>query len=314
MMKKTLFLAVAVCLVLSCVPLAGAQTSSPAPGTPPKVITIGREEVKVGKGAAHEKFETNFVRASARAKWPTHYLAMSALSGPSEAWYLTGYDSFAAWEQDREATEKATAFSAELDQLAEKDAEFLTNGRTIVAFFRDDLSYNPNTMDVPKARYMRVITYRVRPGHEGDFVEAAKTIRAAYEKTEVKVPWAVYQVTAGAPGPTFLIFLAMKSLQESDEGIARGKTIQAALGEENGKKLDKLASESFINIESNLFNFSPKMSYVSPEWVAANPEFWSPKAEMASRAVPAAGRKAAARTKKEGALTPAGKKEEPPKQ
>jgi len=95
MMKKTLFLAVAVCLVLSCVSLAGAQTSSPAPGTPPKVITIFREEVKVGKGAAHEKFETNFVRASARAKWPTHYLAMTALSGPSEAWYLTGYDSFA---------------------------------------------------------------------------------------------------------------------------------------------------------------------------------------------------------------------------
>ena len=222
-MKKTLFLAVAVCLVLSCVSLADAQTSAPAPGTPPKVITIIREEVKVGKGAAHEKFETNFVRAFARAKWPSHYLAMTALSGPSEAWYLTGYDSFAAWEQDREATEKAAAFSTELDQLFEKDAEFLTGGRNIVAFFRDDLSYNPTTMDVPKARYMRVITYRVRPGHEGDFVEAAKTIRAAYEKTEVKVPWAVYQVTAGVPGPTFLIFLAMKSLQESDEGIARGK-------------------------------------------------------------------------------------------
>src|SRR5437879_11531169 len=80
---------------------------------------------------------------------------MTALSGPSEAWYLTGYDSFAAWEQDREATEKAAAFSTELDQLFEKDAEFLTGGRNIVAFFRDDLSYNPTTMDVPKARYMR---------------------------------------------------------------------------------------------------------------------------------------------------------------
>src|SRR5437879_13471844 len=155
-------------------------------------------------------------------------------------------------------------------------------------------------MDVPKARYMRVITYRVRPGHEGEFVEAARTIRAAYEKTEVKVPWAVYQVTAGVPGPTFLIFLAMKSLQESDEGIARGKAIQAALGEENGKKLDKMASESFINIESNLFNFSPKMSYVSPEWVAANQEVWTPPDEMASIAVPAAGRTAAATPRQGG--------------
>src|SRR5437879_13377195 len=181
---------------------------------------------------------------------------MTALSGPSEAWYLTGYDSFAAWEQDRGTPEKATAFSAELDQLFEKDAEFLTGGRNIVAFFRDDLSYNPASMDVPKARYMRVITYRVRPGHEGDFVEAAKTIRAAYEKTEVKVPWAVYQVTAGVPGPTFLIFLALKSLQETDEAIASGQAIQAALGEENGKKLDNLASESVINLESNIYTRS----------------------------------------------------------
>src|SRR5207245_11683198 len=123
-MKKTLFLAVAVCLVLSCVSLADAQTSAPAPGTPPKVITIIREEVKVGKGAAHEKFETNFVRAFARAKWPSHYLAMTALSGPSEAWYLTGYDSVAAWEQDRETTEKHTAFSADLAHSFEKETAF----------------------------------------------------------------------------------------------------------------------------------------------------------------------------------------------
>jgi len=68
-MKKTLFPMCALCLVLSGAVQALAQT--PAPGAPPKVLTIFREEVKVGKGAAHEKFETNFVRASAKAKWPT---------------------------------------------------------------------------------------------------------------------------------------------------------------------------------------------------------------------------------------------------
>lgn len=316
-MKKTLFLAVAVCLALSCASLAGAQTSAAAPGTPPKVLTIFREDVKVGKAAAHEKFETNFVKAAARAKWPTYYLAMTALAGPSEAWYLTGYDSFAAWEQDRQATEKATAFSTEFEQLAEKDAEFLTNGRNIVAFFRDDLSYNPNAMDVPKARYMRVITYRVRPGHQADFVEAAKIIRAAHEKAEIRLPWAIYQVQAGAPGPTFLVFLSMKSLQETDEGMTRSKTLHEAIGEENGKKLEKLEAEGFLNIEDNLFAFSPKMSYLSPEWVAANPEFWTPKVEMASKSATTTGKSGtkATRTKGEGALTPAGKKQDtPPKQ
>ena len=76
--------------------------------------------------------------AFAKANWPTHYLAMTTVTGPSEAWFLTGYPSFAAWEKDRNDTDKNKALTADLDRLIEKDGELLTNARSLVAILRED--------------------------------------------------------------------------------------------------------------------------------------------------------------------------------
>ena len=98
-MKKVVFLCLAACLFFSTTLIALAQEK--APSGPPKVIQIIREEVKPGKGAAHEKVEVGWPRAFANAKSPTHYLAMTSVTGPSEAWFVTGFNSLAAWEADR---------------------------------------------------------------------------------------------------------------------------------------------------------------------------------------------------------------------
>jgi hypothetical protein len=37
-----------------------------------KVLQIFREQVKPGKGAAHETVEAGWPKAFAKAKWPTH--------------------------------------------------------------------------------------------------------------------------------------------------------------------------------------------------------------------------------------------------
>ena len=83
---------------------------------PPKVLVVQREFIKPGmSGAPHMKTESAFVQAMTAAKWPTHYLGMDAMSGPSRALFLTGYDSFAAWEKDYLATQKNSTLSAALD-------------------------------------------------------------------------------------------------------------------------------------------------------------------------------------------------------
>ena len=107
-MKKITGLLLGLCVVVGSVCLAAAQETTP----PPKVLSVIREFVKPGKsGAMHEKSESAFVQAMARAKWPSHYLAVSSISGKPRVLFFTGYDSFEAWEKDVMAEQECDTFS-----------------------------------------------------------------------------------------------------------------------------------------------------------------------------------------------------------
>jgi hypothetical protein len=262
--------------VLGGVGLGAAQEKSPGP---PKVLTIIREFVKPGKaGMVHEKAESAFVQAFARAKWPTHYLAVTSLSGKPRALFLVGYDSFAAWEKDNQATEKNTALSQALDRAGVADGELLSgvDGGTFV--YRPDYSLRAG-VGIPHMRYFEISVFHVKPGHDKDWDEGMKLVMAAYEKIP-DTHWACFQAVYGAPEGTFLFFTPIKSLTETDRMLAQNKQFEAAMGEEGMKKLRELSAATIESSETNLFQFAPKMSYVSDEWIKADPDFWKPKAAM----------------------------------
>src|SRR5437879_10737688 len=131
---------------------------------------------------------------------------MVSVTGPSEAWFVSGFDSLAAWEKDRLDNEKNAVLTAQLDQLGEKDGEVLSGVRSIVARYREDLSYRPGGVNIGQMRYFYVTTFRIRPGHENDYTEANKIVRAAHEKANVPEHWAVYQIISGMHNGTFLAF------------------------------------------------------------------------------------------------------------
>src|SRR5713226_8071582 len=247
--------------------------------TPPKVLVIIREVVKTGKGAAHAKWEAGWPKAFAKAKWPVHYVAASAITGESRALFMVGYDSLAAWEKDTEDQGKNAALSASEEMLADKDGDFLTESRTAVFTYLPELSYQA---EVPLAgvRGFTVVTQHVKPGHGKHFEEIRKMVRAAHEKAGLGDHYSVYQARAGAPGGTYLIFVPMKSLAEADQfDTVHGKTYQDALGEDGQKAIMDFNAQGLESGESQYFTFSPKMSYVSKEWMDADKEFWTPKPE-----------------------------------
>ena len=271
-MKRTIGLLGATCLLVS----AAARVTAQEPPPPPKILQIYREEVKPGKGPAHAQVEAGWPAAFAKANWPSHYLALTSLTGPSEAWFVSGWDSMAAWEKDTKAVEGNTALSAELDALQEKDGELLSGGSGLLLSYREDLSNTPN-VDLSKMRYFRIITFRIRPGHENDFMSAVKIVKDAYRKANISLPWAVFQVTAGMPGPTFTVWIPMTSLAELDATMKASKAIQDAEGEDGQKALAKAAADGYNFTTQNIFAYSPKMSYPPKEWVAKDPGFWAPK-------------------------------------
>ena len=96
------------------------------------------------------------------------------------------------------------------------------------------------------------------------------------------VHFAIYQVVSGMPGPTYLIFIPMKALEEADLAQeSHKKPYQDALGEEGRQHLREFTRAGILSVESALFALSPKMSYPSKEVIAADPKFWAPKGASA---------------------------------
>jgi hypothetical protein len=278
-MKKSPYLLTALC-GLAAVSAVQAQTAV-AVNAPPKVIQIYREVIKPGHGTAHAKTEAGWPAAFAKANWPSHYIAMTSTSGPTEAWFISGWDSYAAYEKDGKEIEKNAALQSELDRLGAADGEHVNNVISMFATYRDDLSYRSG-VNVSEMRYFMLTTFRVKPGRGDGFAAARKLVQAAHEKANMNEHWATYQVTSGAPAGTFLLMLPMKSMAELDTAQEiHGKPYEDAMGPENQKKVADLMNESVDSSTAVLFAFSPKMSYPPKEWMAAD-TYWAPNVERAA--------------------------------
>jgi hypothetical protein len=262
--------------------LAGALA---AQDSPPAYLQIFREEVKPGRGGPHVTTEAGWPRAFARAKTPNYYLAMTTIYGPSEAWFVEGHGSVAEIEEANKAIDAAPGLNAELDRLAQADAANVSGVRGILGRYRADLS-SGGAVDVSQMRVWEVLVFQVRPGHEANFGEAAKLYKSTVEQAKVDLPWATYEVLAGMPGPTYLIFVPHRTLTEIDPAAGVGAAVEKAFSEEAMKKLSTLA-EGYSSVEDMIFTVSPQMSYLSSEFVARDPKFWTRKSPAAKRQPPA---------------------------
>jgi len=286
-------LAVFVLLAVGGPAIAAAQDTSNPP-MPPKVLVIGLEYTKPGKsGAAHEKTESAFVQAMKRAKWPTHYLAVESLSGKSRALFLTGYDSFEAWEKDQIAQRKNATLSADLARAWAGDGELLSDIDGGTFRFNADYSLHPE-VDIAHMRYFEIARYQVKPGHDKDWDDGMKMVLAAYEKIP-GTHWACYSAVYGSPNTSYIFFTPLKSAAEIDKEMGQGKDFEAAMCPEGMKRLGELSAAAIQESQSNLFAFNPRMSYPRDEWVKADPDYWGPKAAPAPAAAKKQGAKAAER-------------------
>ena len=121
-------------LLLTTSMVLGSVQINHAQGLPteqPKVLTIIREHVKVGRAADHSKYEAGYPAAMEKAKSPDYYLAITSLSGPSEAWYLLSQPSFTKVAESMKRDEKDALLTAQMDQLDAGDAANISAVETI---------------------------------------------------------------------------------------------------------------------------------------------------------------------------------------
>jgi hypothetical protein len=255
---------------------AGTAFAQGMPTSQPALITIVREDVKIGRAADHAKFEAGWPAAFEKAKSPDYYLAFVSMTGPSEAWYVTPYASHSAIGEGLKREAADPVLTAELERLSRGDAEFLNNVRVMQAVGRRDLSMGAFP-DLAKVRFTEITWFRVRPGHEGEFEAAAKAYGAAAQRAAPTTSYRVYEIIAGVPGPTYLVFASVQSYGEFDQMMAAGQATMRGTTPAEMAALQKLLTDGLVNSETQRFRVDPGQSYVTPETRAADPEFWTPK-------------------------------------
>jgi hypothetical protein len=259
-----------------CVGSVAPVSAADAPlGTKrPKVIQILREEVKPGRGPAHEKNEAGWPAALRKANNKGYYLA---ITGGGEAWFINPYDSFAAIEAQAKSDQANVPLTAEVDRLWAQDGEMLSKTSSMLTVFHEDLSYRAD-WDVAKMRYYVVTVVRLQPGYGHDYEQVRKMITAAHEKAKVDERWAAFEVITGAQDDTYVFLSPIASLAEWDKYEAmHGKEYQEAMGEDGRSRLRDFNKVAVRSSETKLFRFRPKMSYLPKELTDRDPDFWTPK-------------------------------------
>lgn len=257
-------------------PAAGAQAG--AAGEPPALLVIYREEVRPGKGAAHAANEAAWSAAFRKMQSPEHWLGMTSVAGPSEAWFLSGHASYAAFEATQKAAEAIQGLEAEGDKFSAAEGDLLSRTSVIMARYRPALSYQAN-VSLPTMRYMTVDVVRVNPGHEADFAASWRSVVDAHKKAEMKEHWAVFEVEAGMPDTTYLFFYPRKDLAEVDAAGPQhaAAAYRDAVGEMGRATMRDVTQKAIAMSQTLVFRMRPNMSTLSDEWTKVDPEFWTPK-------------------------------------
>ena len=283
-MKMTRWL-LSLLLLFACGQFASAQAEQAAVSTgvqPPNLLLLVHQEFPLGKAIARQKLDVAMSHACEKVDVPNAWIDLEAITGRPERLSFDPFDNFAQIDHAAAEWSKIFANNPTVGRLQEQIQALLTSERTVIALRRDDLGYRAGTIDLSRARVMRMLEVHLYPGHESDFAEAFKILGAAYERINSDTPWVVYQVNVGEPSPTFLVFVPMNSLRQNDDLIARRIDLLHVEGAERAERMQQIAREAYATTESNLYMVSPEMSHVSKEFAAGDPEFWKGAASNSS--------------------------------
>ena len=187
------------------------------------------------------------------------------MTGPSETVFFEIHDSYASIEDMDKA--------ADTSRVSEKQAQFST-----ILLHLPGLSFRPDLAAklLPRARYLQISTYRIRPGSGAEFGELMRVRRAAFDAINLDRPEIAYQVVSGGMNGSYVMIAPLTSLKTLDTGSVRNPAYASALGD-SGAGFRKLSAELELVREQQLLRIEPDLSYVSDEFAELGNGFWRPK-------------------------------------
>jgi hypothetical protein len=284
-MKKWFCSVAGLSFALAGCPAAFAQTAAVPP---PNILNVETINIKPDMDGPYDKIASEYPELSEQLKDQTHVLGMEALTGSPRAIYLSGFDSFEAFQKSEEWLAGDAATDAKFDAMDAREAPYISEEHHTVWHYRPDLSNNVAGADIPHSHYWEVIIFHMRPGHDEQFKELTKLYRDANLKSGQNIPWSSYEGMMGVTD-AYLVLVPMTSLKDEDAGLAHQKDFDAALGDQGKDRMNKLTEENVASVEDNLWMVDPDWSYVEKSWIDADPQYWGGEPATNSTHKPANG-------------------------
>lgn len=255
---------------------APAQTVLDPAGAPPAVIKVYRAWPKPGHEGLTLKAGTGFGTVSDRFRTSDWWIGAMSASGRGGLAWLEGFPTYAAIGQQFAQAMADPAQMAAGDSVWQEVGSHLEGADVLWASHRPDLGYKPAWVK-PADRMLQVITFRVKPGMEGDYEAVVKALAKAYADAALDLPWSVYQVSNGMPGPAYLMMLPMASLDYLDRDLQGMGTVASKVPDMNA--LMAQWARAATSVEANLYTLVPSLSRVSPEFARAGGGWWAGSGE-----------------------------------
>jgi hypothetical protein len=263
-------------LTLSSAP-AVAQMDAGQVHSPSKYLFLSNVELKPEQGNAFAKLEGEEVAALRAANAPSHYVAMWSITGSTHVLYMHGFESFADLQKRHDET---MAMSKLQDTLKADDAQegsLIAERHSSIYSYEKDLSLGA-PIDLSKMRFMRILLFHVRSGHDQDWEHVVKLFVKAYQSSIPEARWAMFEKMYGVGSDnTYILVTPMESLSMVDDMHDNSKKFADAVGEDQLHALRSGLDATVESSESDLFAFGPSISYVPDSWLSSSPDFWGKK-------------------------------------
>src|SRR6185437_11243166 len=268
MMRRLIpFIAVFIAIVVAAIGGAFGDSAT----LPPKLIEIHREYVRPGKLGDYDGIEADAAKSCQRLNCPASYLGITSITGPSQVWFVSWFDTYAAIEQARAAYAQNSALRDAAQSVTERKGALVKRPETLFAEYRPGLSYGSNT-SLPAAHYFWIQIVKVLPGRSRDFEAFRRSERLADERAQAGDTVYVYHVTSGASGSVYLVLTLARSLQEADN-LAQLRIQERRAPEQ--ESASRLVAASVTSTANYLFRPEPAISYLPKSWTDADPDFWA---------------------------------------
>jgi hypothetical protein len=260
--------------------VAGILAAPLSAQMPDGYLDVFIAKVKTGKRAEFDSINKRMVEINRKNKGDT-WVAYGLVYGDTSTVYFTsirpGYGSI---DEGMKAFEGAAAKSLGAAGMHKLFADFdatLESSRGEVRRRRWDLSSNVpadlaayNNL-IGKARFLRTVITRVRPGRIPDYEALMKENRSAQERANPGVPTLVSQVMAGQSTGVYYLATPLTSLGDLD----RIKTLQQVLGSSYAT-YQKSIADVVLGTEIVIGRFLPELSNPPEDIAAVDAKFWRP--------------------------------------